>query len=218
MPRGYVLFGPLSKLKHEIKNQIFNESWKKLENGIKEKEIIKDIKKILLGGIKVKDTSPRQGRNYSEGEDCLEILKYDLVPSKALSPSVREIHRAWTKVSPESWKFRDMLCSVLREDDSYRWRVSWLCEWFGWLAKLNPVRSLEFALGMLEHGEVLSDMKERARLLKRVVMLALGDPGVRTKFIALFREIDWKKVRLTKGDKYHFRGKYFKVDYKYLEY
>ncbi len=32
-PRGHILFGHLSKIKHEIKNQIFNESWKQLEEG-----------------------------------------------------------------------------------------------------------------------------------------------------------------------------------------
>ena len=30
-PRGYLLFGKLSKLKHEVKNQIFNYAWQKLE-------------------------------------------------------------------------------------------------------------------------------------------------------------------------------------------
>ena len=218
LPRAHFLYGPLSKLKHEIKNQIFNESWRKLEEGIPKAEILKEKKKIVKEGIKVKDASPVYGRQYREGEDLLEIIQYDLFPTKTMCPAVREIHRAWTKVSPETWKLRDILCAILQEDDSYRWRMSWLCEWFGWLMKLNPVKSFEFALGMLEHGEVINDMKERQRLLKRVLMLTLEDPTIRAKFVALFREIDWKKVRLTKGDKYHFRGKYFKVDYKYIEY
>jgi hypothetical protein len=49
-------------------------------------------------------------------------------------------------------------------------------------------------------------------------MLVLEDPEVKKRFVALFKEINWKKVKLTKGDKYHFRGKYFKVDYKYIDY
>ena len=29
----------------------------------------------------------------------------------------------------------------------------------------------------------------------------------------LCREMDWNKLRLTPADKYHFRGKWFKVDF-----
>lgn len=207
-PRGFILVGDgknytnFSKIKHEIKNQVFNESWRKLAIGTEEKEIIQDIKKVLL------ETIPK----------LAEKSQYDMLPPTAMCPAVREIHRAWTKVSPETSQLRDYLCFILQEDDAYRWRVGWLPQWFSWFMKLNPVKSFDFALGMLEHGEVVGDMKERARLLRRVLMLALEDKGIRDKFIALFREIDWKKVRLTPGDKYHFRGKYFKVDYKYIEY
>lgn len=201
-PRGHILFGHLSKIKHEIKNQIFNESWKKLEENADKKEITKDIKKKLFNEIAI----------------LADKSRYDMLPFSSMTPSVREIHRAWTKVSPETSALRDYLCFILQEDDAYRFRVQWLYEWFGWLMKINPVKSFNFALGMMEHGEVISDMKERIRLLKRVLMLVLEDPKIKSQFIALFREIDWSKVKLTKGDKYHFRGKNFKVDLKYLEY
>ena len=201
-PRGHILFGHLSKIKHEIKNQIFNESWAKLEAGVSKGEIIRDIKHKLFKEISV----------------LAEQSKYDMLPPRAMCPSVREIHRAWTKVSPETYKLRDYLCLILQEDDSYRFRVQWLVQWFGWFMKQNPIKSFDYALGMLEHGEVVGDMKERQRLLRRVLMTALEDPSIKSKFIALFREIDWKKVKLTKADKFHFRGKYFRVDYKYLEY
>lgn len=217
-PRGYILFGPLSKLKHEIKNQIFNESWRKLEEGVPKEEIIRDIKKTLLDLRVRHDTNPLYGREYKEGENLMEILKYDMLPPTAMSPFAREIHRAWTKVSPETSKLRDLIVFIAQEDDAYRFRIQWLAEWFGWFMKLNPVKSFDYALQMLEHGEVVSDMKEKARLLRRVLMLALEDPKIREKFIALFREINWKKVKLTKGDKYHFRAKYFRVDLKILEY
>ena len=54
-PRGYLLFGnykgrgygALSVLKHEIKNQIFNESWKELEEGKDRQEVINGIKDRL---------------------------------------------------------------------------------------------------------------------------------------------------------------------------
>lgn len=201
-PRGHMLFGHLSKVKHEIKNQIYNESWAKLENGWDADAIIKNIKEKLSGSI----------------YNIFEELKYDMLPSSAMTPSVKEIYRAWTKVSPHTTKIRDYFCFILQEDDAYRFRVQWLYQWFGWLMWFNPVKSLDYAFQMLEHGEVVADMKERIRLLRRVTMLALEDPSIRKQFIALFREIKWSKVKLTAGDKYHFRGKYFKVDLKYIEY
>lgn len=201
-PRSHLLFGPLSKLKHEIKNQVFNESWAKLEAGVAHEEIIKDIKEKLKGQIYL----------------YMEPMKYDMLPFGRLNRAVREIYRAWTKVSPETWKIRDYLCMIIQEDDSYCFRVQWLTEWFGWFMKLNPVKAFEYSLKMIEHGEVVGDMKERQRLLRRILMLMLEDPQTRKSFVALFREINWKKVKLTKGDKYHFRAKYFKVDMKYLEY
>lgn len=201
-PRGHILFGHLSKIKHEIKNQIFNESWAKLEKGVDKQEIIDDVKTKLFKNIAL----------------LAEQSKYDMLPPRAMSPSVREIHRAWTKVSPETWKLRDYLCFILQEDDAYRFRVQWLAQWFGWFWKRNPVKSFDYALKMLEHGEVVGDMKERARLLRRILMLGLEDESIKKQFTELFREINWKKVKLSEGDKYHFRGKYFKVDLKYLEY
>ncbi len=201
-PRGHILFGHLSKIKHEIKNQVFNESWRKLEDGWDTDAVIRDIKSTLFNEITVEATKS----------------KYDMLPPSSMTPSVREIHRAWRKVSPHTSVLRDYLCFILQEDDAYRFRVQWLAEWFGWFMKRNPVKSFDYALKMLEHGEVVSDMKERARLLRRILLLTLEDESIRNQFTALFKEIDWKKVRLTPADKYHFRGKYFKVDLKYLEY
>ena len=214
-PRGHILFGPLSKLKHEVKNQIFNESWAKLEKG---EEIVPYIKRILKEGIKVNDDSAIYGREYKKGEDVMEILRYDMLPPEKMSPFAREIHRAWTKVSPETYKLRDMIVFIAQEDDAYRFRIQWLAEWFGWFMKWNPVKSFDYALKMLEHGEVVGDMKDKAKLLRRVLMEALKDPTIREKFIALFREIKWSRIKLTKGDKYHFRGKWFRCDLKYIEY
>lgn len=201
-PRGHILFGNLSKIKHEIKNQVFNEAWAKLEAKIDKKDIIKDIKAKL----------------FNEIPKFVEKSRYDMLPPRAMTPSVREIHRAWTKVSPETSVLRDYLCFILQEDDAYRFRVQWLVQWFSWFMKLNPIKSFDFALKMLEHGEVVGDMKERQRLLRRILMLTLEDPKIKQKFLALFKEIDWKKVKLTEADKFHFRGKYFKTDLKYLEY
>ena len=71
------------------------------------------------------------------------------------------------------------------------------------------------ALGMLQQGEVVRDMKDKQRLLKRVLLVYARHS---TSFIPLMKEIDWKKMRLSKADKYHFRGKYFRVDYDLFDY
>jgi len=201
-PRGAILFGSMSKLKHEIKNQVFNDSWHKLEFGLDNDQIIEDIKETLFGSI----------ARLAEGE------KYNMMPPEKMSIPVREIHRAWTKVSPETSQLRDYLCYILQEDDSYLMRVQWLVTWFGMFAKIYPLKAFKKALAMLEHGEVIGDMKERQRLLKRILELVLEDESIKRKFIRLFREINWKKIRLTEGDKYNFRAKFFKCDLDLFDY
>lgn len=200
-PRGHILYGRISKLKHEIKNQIFNDSWYALERGEDRKEVIRRAKGKLLGEI----------------ADLAASMKYDMLPVRSMTPSVREIHRAWTKVAPaKTYPVRDYFCFILQEDDAYRFRVQWVAKYFpGWF---RYVKHLDKALQMMEHAEVIGDMKERIRLLRRIVLLALEDPVILDLFNKLVREIDWKKVALTEADKYHFRGKYFKVDFDLLEY
>lgn len=209
-PRGHLLmkdsdgnYPALPRIKHEIKNQVFNESWALLEEGKSNEEVVKHIKSKL----------------FNEIAEIGEELKYDMLPVKKMTPSVREIHRAWTKVAPQStYQLRDYLCFILQEDDAYRMRVQWLVPWFGFIRLFSPVRAFRASLRVLEHAEVIGDMKERIRLLRRVLLVALEDKTIRKLFNDLFREIDWKKVKLTKADKYHFRGKYFKVDYGLFDY
>ena len=205
-PRGYLLlpvdgseYSHLSILKHQIKNQIFNESWWELETEEGRERVIDNIKHKLK----------RLSKYF-------EPLRYDMLPPKSMAPAVREIYRAWTEVGGDK-DIRDYLTFILQEDDAYRFRVQWLAEWY-WLVKYNPLHFFDKSLRMLEHAEILGDMKERARLLRRILMLVLEDEGLRDKFEALFKEINWKKVKLSEGDKYHFRGKYFKVDYKLFDY
>ncbi len=193
-PRGHILFGKISKLKHEIK-QVFNRAWEHEDPNQIKKELLYDIPKYF------------------------EPLKYDYLPVESMCPSVREIHRAWTKVAPKkSYIIRDYLCLILQEDDAYRFRVQWLVKWFGWFPKFAPIKTFEYALSMLEHGEVIGDMKERQRLLKKVLLTVLQDPTIKDLFIKFFKEVNWKKVQLSDGDSYHFRGKYFKVDYDLFDY
>lgn len=204
-PRGHLLFGYLSKLKHEIKNQVFNISWHMLEHNYNKEFVIKYIKRKLQVDIRA----------------IAEPLKYDVLPERAMCPSVKEIMRAWKVVSPETKSIRDYLCLILQEDDAYRFRVQLLAEWYGyngWLMKRNPVKYFKKSLEMAEHMEVIGDMKERIRLLRRILLLVLEDKNIRDKFEKLFREINWSKVKMTKGDKYHARGKYIKCDYRLFDY
>lgn len=205
-PRGFLLFGTLSKLKHEIKVQIFNDSWARLENGDSVEEIVKDLKE---------QTFPKIFK-------ILEGMKHDIVPEDRMYGPVREIHRAWTKIATNemSLKFRDMLCLIIGDDDSYRFRVSWWAERFHryrWFIR-DPIKRMEKAFYLIENAEVIGDMKERERLWTRICLMLLKDPRIRQEFDAMCKEVDFKKLYLTKGDKYHYRGKYFKVDYELFEY
>lgn len=200
-PRGYLLFGKLSKLKHEVKNQIFNDSWAKLEKGIDEKIISREISREILPKI----------------YEILKEHRFDMIPPQKMTPSVQEIYRAFTKVAPEHPELRDLITYILQEDDAYRFRLQWIVTYFGWF-RFFPVKAFERGLTMLEHGEVIDDMKERQRLFKRIMIAFLKDGNARKKFNAFFKEVDWSKVKLSKADKYFFRGKYFKVDLDKLEY
>ena len=202
-PRGYLLFGKLSKLKHEIKNQVFNESWAALEDGVSDKEVARRVRKTLDENIL----------------PLLEDTKYDRVPPEKMAVPVREIHRAWKKIAPDS-TLCDAVCFIIQEDDSYRFRFQWMVQFMATWSFFfrDPVPLFDRALDWLEHGEVIGDMKERVRLFRRIMVVLLRDPKNRAFFTALFREIDWKKVRLGRAEKYFFRGKYFKVDLDKFEY
>lgn len=202
-PRGYLLFGKLSKLKHEIKNQIFNCAWACLEAGDAEENIMANIEGPILQRI----------------FDLAEDTKYDRVPFERMCKPVRELYRAWSIVAPDS-KLRDIVCFIFQEDDSYRFRFQWLTTYFkpNRLAQRfsNPIPRFEHSLQMLEHAEVISDMKERIRLVRRVLMMWIRHNP--KSFVRFVREVDWNKIKLSEADKFHFRGKYFKVDFDLFEY
>lgn len=202
-PRGYLLFGKLSKLKHEIKNQIFNQSWAMLENRNTAGQMFYRIKKEALPNI----------------YELAKETQFDRVPFERMNPSVKEIYRAWTKVAPPStYKLRDILCFILQEDDAYRFRVQWIVGFFGLFGWFNPIKAFDRGLMWLERAESIDDMKERQRLLRRILMAILEDERVKELFIAFFKEVNWRKVALSSADKYHFRGKYFRVDLDKYEY
>lgn len=215
-PRGHLLFGKMSKLKHVIKNEVFNRSWYALESGRTPAEVTQLLKKEILPII----------------FDLAEETRYDRLPPDRLSAPMQELNRAWTKIeerlSPEraarSRALKEIILFILQEDDSYRFRFQWLAGLFNpkafWrkFTKRKWREDLELVLTWLEHAEVVGDMKERQRLFKRIILMVLEDSEVRESFEMLIEELDWKKLKLSKGDKYYFRGKYFKVDYPYYTY
>ena len=82
--------------------------------------------------------------------------------------------------------------------------------------KMVPAaRELWRAFKELENAEVTEDMKERVRLWKTVLCFIMAeDDAYRFRMQYLFERINMRKMKLTKEDKFFFRGKYFKVDLK----
>lgn len=81
------------------------------------------------------------------------------------------------------------------------------------------VRELWRAFEELENAEVVEDMKLRVRMFKEVLCFFLQeDDAYRYRWQWLMERLDMKKVRLSKEDKYFFRGKYFKVDHDKFDY
>jgi len=208
-PRGSLLYGKLSPLKHWIKNLIFNDSWKLLEEGKGSEEVTDSVIASLKG--KLKELS----------DDC----KFEYVPYEQLTPPVKELWRAFEateKKHPSQLitQIKEMMCFIMQEDDGYRFRLQFMAQFYnpkGWF-KRDIVTDFYKALELLEHAEIVSDMKERIHLLRRVLLALLGDQRVMKIFSTFTQEIDWKKLRLTKADKYFLRAKYFKADYPYIEY
>ena len=191
-------YSPFGVLKHDLK-QVFNRAWEKLDQGVPREQVIAEGKVQLKEALKI-----------------IEYLKYDLMPPETMCPAVREIHRALTKVDcPQD--FRDALTLVLQEDDGYRYRVSWMAIWYPWI-KWNPIKLFDYGLKMIERAEVIGDMKRKIKLLRRILSLALEDPNIKDKFIRFFKEVNWRKVRITEAERYHFRAKYFRCDMDVLEY
>lgn len=221
-PRGHMLFGnyrgtgygPLSVLKHTIKNEVFNYAWKALESGEDRDGIVRHIKDVALPKV------------YEITHD----LRFDLIPQEKMFKGLKELYRAFTVISQRHKEnkhiipLRDTFVLVFGDDDAYINRVKWLVEIFNpssWWSKIlfsNPLKDFDLALQELEVAEVTHDMKARIRLLRTGLNLALSDKHIRELFVELCREVDWNKLRLTEADKYHFRAKYFKVDLLNFEY
>lgn len=195
-PRGVLLYGRLSPLKHQIKNKIFNEAWRMLE----EKKPEQEIREYLTQAWQ---------EIYQMGEE----MKYDFIPYEKMIPSVKELYRAMT-ASGCDVRLRDIVCFIFQEDDAYRMRFQWIAKFFSWV-NLPTSSRFDYALSMLEHAEMVGDMKERERLFRRIFMFMVKDSSIFKTFLT---NINWRKTKLTEADKYFFRAKYFKCDYPEYKY
>jgi len=76
------------------------------------------------------------------------------------------------------------------------------------------VREMARVFDKMIEMEIVDDMKGRLRMIKRVLIFFLNeDDAYRFRAQYFFSEINRKKVKLSKADKYYARGKYWKVDY-----
>lgn len=86
--------------------------------------------------------------------------------------------------------------------------------------KMAPaVKELHRVFDLMESAEVTDDMKGRIRLIKRVFTFFFQeDDAYRFRMQWMFDHLDIDKMKLSKADKYYFRGKYFKVDHAKFDY
>ena len=87
-----------------------------------------------------------------------------------------------------------------------------------YLTKKDPIGSFSKAMDMLEHAEVTEDMRDRVRLIKKILLELWKDPFYAQFWIDFVQTMDLKKIKMTKADKYFMRAKYFRVDYPYFDY
>lgn len=221
-PRGPVLFGALARLKFLAKNLVFNETWKLLEEGKTNEEVMAYIKNVALPEV-LKEVSKN---------------KYDFFPPERMCPAVRELWRALSSIgkrmTPEAREQFDALKQgitfFLQEDDAYKLRVQFLAKFINprsWYRKIYRLitrreysfkKEVETLLGFLGEAEITPDMKGRAKLIKRVLLAFLEDEEFGELIEAVVWEVDWKKMRLSRSDLYYLRGKFFKTDYAVFDY
>ena len=217
-PRGPILFGILANLKHLGKNLIFNQAWKFLEEGKTNEEVMNYIRNVAIPTLSME----------------IEKCKYDMFPPEKLCPAIRELWRAFDILEKEvldQKQFRIIKKGItffLQEDDAYRFRFQWMAKYINpgslwrkiWYfgRKYSFEKELKWAFDFLENAEIVPDMKGRIKLIKRIFFIFLEDKEFGKIINALIKELNWKKLYLSKSDRYYFRGKYFKVDLEKYDY
>ena len=222
-PRGPVLFGPLAKLKYLAKNLIFNETWRLLEEKKSNDDILlylfNDVRPILLNEIRG--------------------IKYDMFPPERLCPAMQELWRGLTVVEEgikvkslrEDFKaFKEGITFFFQEDDAYRFRLQWMAKFINpenkwrklyYIIKRKPYsfkEELKTVFDLIGDAEIVPDMKGREKLIKRIVTFLLDIKETEKLVEDIVKELDWKKIELSKADTYYFRGKFFKVDFENWDY
>lgn len=223
-PRGHVLTGSLARFKHKIKNLVFNDTWAMLEQNATAYGIAEHFRENVIPQL------------VEEIKKC----KPDMLPPQRMAASVREVNRALEtlegKVAHPDNRFliarmREGITFFLQEDDAYRFRLQWAAQyvWYWMLGrkllrligiktKPLPFQKLSKAFDLIKDAEVVPDMKARIELIQTVLKVMLQEPFFKTVIEATIDEIRWRKMFLTKADKYYFRGKYFKVDHHKYDY
>ena len=205
-PRGPVLFGPLAQLKYIVKNLIFNEIWKLLDEGKTNNEIMAYVSNVALPLI-MKE---------------IEKSKYHFFPVKKMCPMAKELWRAMNVVGINEI-LRDGICFFFQEDDAYRFRLQWLAKFGNPRSLIRRLyrlitrksyslrKELELLFNFLGDAEITVDMKGRDKLIKRVLFAFLDNKHFGDLIEKMVWELDWNKLKLSKADAYYFMGKYFKV-------
>ena len=222
-PRGPVLFGPLAKLKNLAKNLIFNQVWKMLEEKQTDEEINNYIFKVALPVVL----------------EEIKKMKYDMFPPEKLCPAMRELWRALSviekripdKLSQEEFRtLKEGITFFFQEDDAYRFRLQWMSKYvdpknilrrlyyFIKRKQYSFAEELKTVFEFLDNAEITPDMKGRSVLIKRILLFFMKDPSFSDLMEDIVIELDWKKMYLSKADRYYFRGKYFKVDLENFDY
>ena len=222
-PRGPVLYGPLARIKNLAKNLIFNATWELLEKNKPLNEIEDYVFEVAVPMV----------------IDEIKKIKYDMFPPERLCPAVRELWRAMTAIEKtinesqarDDFKtLKEGITFFLQEDDAYRFRFQWVAKYIN---PKNPTRRLYYLLkrkkysfkdeiklvfDFLGHAEITPDMKGRSVLIKRIQFFLLENEEFTGIMEQVVKELNWKKLFLSKADTYYFRGKYFKVDLEKFDY
>ena len=222
-PRGPVLFGALARLKHLAKNLVFNESWKLLEEGKTNEEVMAYLKNVALPVVLAE----------------IEKSHYYFFPPEKMCPAVKEMWRALTAVEerlsdPLAQKqFNTLKLGItffLNEDDAYRFRLQILSPYINprnfWRKlyyfikrkKYSLKDELKLVFDFADGIEITPDMKGRMILIKRVFMAILEDEFFGAYINGLLQELNFKKLKMSKADSYYARGKYLKVDWANYDY
>lgn len=215
-PRGPILFGPLARLKYLAKNLIFNQPWKLLEEGKSNEEVFAYIRNVAMPEILRE----------------IDKSKYDFFPPERMCPAMRELWRAMHKLG-SGRAYETLIQGItffFQEDDAYRFRFQWIAQYadpknifrriyrFITRKPYSLKEELRTLMNFINSAEVVPDMKGRINLIMRITLLLLENKEILDYCEKLAMELDWNKLKLSKSDKYYFRGKYFKVDHDKFDY